>query len=176
MTRPQSRAFLYAMKHFALGLATTLFLLVLLTWGQWHFFLHIYRHEIAIGRRGHIDLLRAMPSELDMLNHSVDIPLEGRAQITTLFRQSAKVARQNEEEARKWKGRWFRRLLEPKPDPAAIAEARGKFEALQVARVNQMGDAMEKIAAITRPTRVDPDYVYRAFLREHRRLLPGFNH
>lgn len=152
------------------------FTLGLLAWGQWHLFLHAYRHEIAIGKRGHIDLLRAMPSELDMLNHSVDIPLEGRAKITALFRESAEIARQNEKEARKWKGRWFRRMLDPSSDPAAIAEAKSRFEALQMARVKQMGEAMEKIAAITRPTRVDPDYVYRSFLREHRRLLPGFNH
>ena len=114
--------------------------------------------------------------ELDILKHDGPIPKPEMDQLIHLYESAVKEESDLRAEMGVVKGRLFKALIQEVPDQWEIDKQKANFTALQEKQINSMVSTFEQIAVIVTKYGADRDMVYRSFLREHRRRIPGFNH
>lgn len=152
--------------------------LVGLLTAEWLLVRRYYRDEFqAVRSQGHIDANYSTATELDMLaalGHA-ELAVAARETMIAKYKTTVATVKKIDAELVEAKRSYLRLVLEPAFDPH---EAETKKElVLQLAerRWRVMLASMEEIGAIMKPHRVDRNYLYRSFLREHRRTIPGFD-
>lgn len=143
---------------------------------EWLLLRHYYRGE-QLGPQGFIDATYSTATELDMLTAlgSAELPGSARDAMIAKYQATAAAVKKIDADLAEAKRNYLRLVLEPSFD-RQDADAK-KTLVLQFAdqRWKVMLASMEEIGAIVKPHRVDRNYLYRAFLREHRRTIPGFD-
>lgn len=113
-------------------------------------------------------------AELDMIRHAQNLTDAQQEEVIKMYREAAAADAVFSEKLGKAKGALFQAMMASHDDDSKIAGLKQSMADLNNKRLEAMLTSMKKISMIFRGSSIDRAYVYRAFLREHRRAIPGF--